>query len=368
MISVPIDIFNFLFKNFSFLSSLIILTILAITLSKSIKKNAKVYYWVCGVISAMFIIPMLGRMTGLYTLNLFGVPIIGNIIAEMSSMAYMGHPLLVIIMYMGALSLKTKYVPQLMSIRKELSIIVGFPVLAHTMKRIFGTFIHAFGFFTDREAYMEGPRNVSELAAGIGSVVYILGVVMFVLFLVLWITSFDGVHRKMGSKKWKATQKWSYALYAMLFIHAFGMQLSSYINECAKVDQGVLTAQVEAVAPDHGQRPETNNRPANEHAVEGKKQEEGHTSTSRSANENNQRPTANQKDSSAEAGAHAKQEQGAKGKDNKKGGHPKRFSLADIELDRKVSSLIKMLILIGVYGSYLFLRLRKAKKDKARKA
>jgi DMSO/TMAO reductase YedYZ heme-binding membrane subunit len=293
----------------------------------------------------MFIIPMIGRWTDWFSFSFYAVPMVGNFVSEFSSFAYIGHALFVIIMYMGAFSTKHKPVARLMSIRKHLSIIVGVPVFAHTLKRIF-TAIHAFGFFTDREAYMESPRNVSELAAGISSVVFILGIVMFVLFLVLWITSFDSVRLKMKAGKWKQLQRWSYGLYAMLFIQAFGLQLSSYINQC---EREKMAAQTEQVSTTHNVRDERGRDKANITMADAQKRK------SRDSKELTQ----------AGKGQQAQAKQASKGEHRH---HPKRFSLSEVQLDKKTGSLIRMIILLAVYGSYLFFRIRKAKRDKEKRA
>ncbi|PID91470.1 MAG: hypothetical protein CSA96_08165, partial [Bacteroidetes bacterium] len=57
----------------------------------------------------------------------------------------------------------------------------------------------------------------------------------------------------------------------------------------------------------------------------------------------------------------------AEKKENRHESRRKRLSLSDVELDPKASYLLNMMVLVGVYGSYLVLRLRKAKKDKRRK-
>ena len=331
MISASLEILNFLFGNFEFLFSLIVFTILSIVLAKSIKRNAKVYYWVFGILSSMFIVPMIGRWTGLFSFSFYYFPIIGNIVSEFASLAYMGHPLFVIIMYMGALSTKNKKVGRLMSIRKELSIIVGFPVIAHTLKRIL-TFVWALGFYTDRETFMENPYFVSELAAGISSNIYILGIVMFVLFMVLWVTSFDGVRKKMGFKKWKAVQRWSYGLYAMLFIQAAGIQLSAVVNEHVKKKMAAQTELMATVDKAHNnEKDNTKTAEENKHKVDKEKKK------------------VNEKE------------------EKKRHGRSRRKSLDDAKMSVKTASSIRLSILVAIYGSYLVLRIRKAKRLKKRK-
>ncbi len=315
MINATLDLITFLQSNFSMLFALALYTVLAIALAKSIKKNYKVYYWMFGLMSAGFVIPTVVRLCGgTMPFDLGKIPFFGMCFSELSSAANFVHPVLIIIMYMGAFSPKTKYVGSLMSIRKELSIIVGFPVIAHAMKRLFGTFVQGWQYFADHETYMANPRVTSVLGSGISSFVYVLGVVMFVLFLVLWITSFDSVHRKLGTQRWKSVQKWSYGLYAMLFIHAMGLNLGGYISDKAREEQQAQRAKVEVV-----EAPRSERQPQQHQAQQG-----GHGHGSR----------------------------------------PQPFKFSEIEFSRNDKRVMNMFILVMIYGSYLYFRLRKAKRSR----
>ncbi len=329
MISAAFDLLEFLNSNFALLFALALYTALAVVLSKSIKKHDKVYYWIFGVISFCFIIPSVARLVGVSLPFNFGdLPIIGLSSRELSSAANFIHPVLIIIMYMGALSPKIPFVGRLMSIRKELSIIVGFPVLAHAVKRVFGSFPSGWQFFFDNETYMQSPRVSSALGSGITSFAFVLGLVMTILFLVLWITSFDSVHRKMGTKRWKSVQKWSYGLYAMLFIHAMCLQAGGLVSDYARSqNQAQQQPRVEVVADapqqGHGQQ-----------ASQGG-QQQGH------------------------------------GQQASQGGHghgPSSFQFTDIEISRTAKRYINIFVLLAIYGSYLVLRLRKAKASKLKRA
>ncbi len=312
MINATLDLITFLQSNFSMLFALALYTVLAIALAKSIKKNYKVYYWMFGLMSAGFVIPTVVRLCGgTMPFDLGKIPFFGMCFSELSSAANFVHPVLIIIMYMGAFSPKTKYVGSLMSIRKELSIIVGFPVIAHAMKRLFGTFVQGWQYFADHETYMANPRVTSVLGSGISSFVYVLGVVMFVLFLVLWITSFDSVHRKLGTKRWKSVQKWSYGLYVMLFIHAMGLNLGSYISDKAREEQQAQRAKVEVVEQRSERQPQQHQ---------------------------------------AQHGGH--------------GSRPQPFKFSEIEFSRTDKRVMNMFILVMIYGSYLYFRLRKAKRSR----
>ncbi len=329
MINAALDIIDFLKSNFSFLFALILYTVLSIALAKSIKKNYKIYYWLFGVLSFCFIIPTVARLLGVtLPFNLSNIPIVGLSASELSSAANFIHPVLVIIMYMGALSAKNRYVGRLMSIRKELSIIVGFPVLAHGIKRLFGSFLGGWQYFFDHETYMESPRVSSALGSGITSFAFVLGLVMFVLFLVLWVTSFDSVHRKLGTKRWKSVQKWSYGLYAMLFLHAMSLQVGGLISDNARSAQIAQRAQVEVV----------------ESAPQGHGPQQG----------------------GEQAQAHGPQQQGAP--QAQAGGHghgPRSFTFSSIEISRTTKRWINIFIYLALYGSYLYLRIRKSRQRKA---
>lgn len=315
MISTFLDLIEFLNSNFTLLFALAVYTPLAVILAKSIKKYDTTYYWVFGVISFFFIVPVACRLLGVeLPFNLRAIPIIGMAGAELSSAANFIHPILIIIMYMGALSPKIPSVGRLMSIRKELSIIVGFPVLAHCMKRVFGTFLDGWAFFFNHEEYISDPRVVSVLGTGIQSFAFVLGIVMTVLFLVLWITSFDSIHRKLGTLRWKKIQRWSYLLYAMLFLHSLCIEVGGLVSYNARMEQ---QAKIEVVssAPQHNKV----------EVAQSKATSSGH-------------------------------------------GKPRSFAFADVEVSRNVKSWSKIIILLTIYGSYLYLRLKKAKKNRLRRA
>ncbi|MFI3280319.1 MAG: hypothetical protein SNG49_03355 [Rikenellaceae bacterium] len=349
MINAALDLIEFLKSNFGFLFALMVYTVLAIALAKSIKKNYKVYYWIFGVISFCFIIPSVARLLGVsLPFNLSNIPFIGLSASELSSAANFIHPVLVIIMYMGALSAKNKYVGRLMSIRKELSIIVGFPVLAHAVKRVFGTFPGGWQFFFDNETYMQSPRVSSALGSGITSFAFVLGLVMTILFLVLWVTSFDSVHRKLGTKRWKSVQKWSYALYAMLFIHSVFLQLGGLISDNARAEQQAAQRQnIEVVEAGHSHGPQ-------------QQAQGGH----------GQQAQAGHGVPQAQAG-HGPQQQGGAPAQAQSGGHshgPSSFKFTSIEIPRSTKRVISIVIYFMVYGSYLYFRIRKARASKAKKA
>ena len=211
----------YLLGQAEFISSFIILTFIVILLSKSIKRHARSYYWFFGIISFLILLQFLNGLFHISPVNLYRIPVLGKILASNIHMVGFGFPLLAIIMYVGALNPKRPWVKKILNIRKELSIISGFPILSHSLIRITYNFTDALKFFSDKDAYMaQNEWAKSEMGISFSNAGYLLGIVLFVLFMILWITSFDSIHQKLGKHKWKRIQRWSYLLYALLFVHS----------------------------------------------------------------------------------------------------------------------------------------------------
>jgi DMSO/TMAO reductase YedYZ heme-binding membrane subunit len=213
------------------LSSLVIWAVVFVLLSKSIKRHAKYYYWFFGIIASLSLLQAINWLFQITGYNLYQTPVLGKILVSNIHFVEFGFPLLVIIMYVGALNPKVPWVKKLLNIRKELSILSGFPVLTHSLIRITSNFTDALRFFSDKAAYMSQNKwAANETGLSITNAGYLLGIILFVLFLILWITSFDSVHKKLGGRKWKQIQKWAYLLYALLFIHSVLLHTGWIIN------------------------------------------------------------------------------------------------------------------------------------------
>lgn len=256
MVKTFVELLGLWLSASSFSISLILLVVLIYCFSDFIKRHSMWLYWMFGVFAAMNLTPVILETCGVkFPIDFNEVPILGRILIEQSVAPYFVHPMLVIIMYMGALNIRNKSVQRFMSIRKELSIIVGFAVIAHSFVRIITVLPRAILYFTDNELYISTLKHpVSSLAAGVSSTVYILGLAMTIVFIPLWITSFDSVRRAMSYRKWKGIQRWSYLLYAMLYIHAIGIKASSAIRYYDKQQVAVesVTNEVTSTHGRHG--------------------------------------------------------------------------------------------------------------------
>jgi DMSO/TMAO reductase YedYZ heme-binding membrane subunit len=271
-------------------------------------------------------------MFGIETVSFTSIPILGEIIRDYIHMGTFGHPLLIIIMYMGALDPKIPGVKKLLAIRKELSIISGFPVLAHSLIRVTSSVPNSFKFFADHAEYMANTKVASEWGVGISSFSFLLGIIMLLIFIPLWVTSFDSVRKRMSNVNWRKLQKWAYVLYATLFIHAMGIQAGGLLNPRGGGAPRPVT--VEATVA------ESARSTANGHGGHG----HGRENETVKPDQNTQsvqtaRPVAT-------------------------GGRMPTKGLSDFKVSAPVKGYIHILSLILIFGSYLYLRLRKAKKDR----
>ena len=334
MVKLLVELLEFLRSCAPLLFSLGALFLFFILLSKSIKKHATVYYVVFSLPFVLYLITFFGGMIGFKMPNLIVVPVLGEILRDYIHVAALGHPLLVIIMYIGALDPKIPAVKKLLSIRKEISIISGFPILMHSLVRVMNNLPGAIKFFANRTEYLENTPVASELGAGISSFSFILGIVLLIIFIPLWVTSFDSVRKRMGGVRWKKLQRWSYVLYALLFVHAIMIQAGGMLNPRG----GAPRPAVEVVAPTANAQ---SNDAANARPTEGARPERqvGQQAGQRSA---------------------TGQARGPAGRAPSKG-------ISDINVSPQTRQYIHLISLFLIYGSYLYLRLRKAKKDAQRK-
>lgn len=344
MIKILIDLLEYLRVNAPLLTSLALLTLIFILLAKSIKKHPGIYYTLFAIPFVLVALPSLGKLFGIEIAGFVRIPILGEIVRDYIHMGTFGHPLLIIIMYIGALNVRQPAVKKLMSIRKEMSIICGFAVFAHSLIRVMNSVPSAYKYFADREAYLADTKVASELGAGFSSFSFLLGVFMLLLFIPLWVTSFDAVRKRMGQVRWKKLQRWSYVLYATLFIHAVGIQIGGMMNPRGGQTPRPATTVNTTIAQN---QPQSNRG-------------ESHRPASGEIRGNNQ--------SRSNEVAKQAQATNAKATPQASGGRTPSKTLKDFNASASAKRYIHLLSLFLIYGSYLFLRLRKAKRDAAKRA
>ncbi|MCD8073292.1 MAG: ferric reductase-like transmembrane domain-containing protein [Alistipes sp.] len=417
MIKVILDFVQFLLSCAPLVTSTVLFALSGILLAKSIKRHPGVWYTVFAIPFALVAVPTILRWCGIdIGFSFSRVPVLGQIIRDYIHMGTFGHPLLIVIMYMGALDTRRPAVKKLMSIRKELSIISGFPIFTHSLIRVANNFPTSLKYFTDNAGYMENARIGSPLGAGISNFSLVLGILLLVLFIPLWVTSFDRIHRRMGNVRWKKLQKWSYLFYALLFIHAMGIQVGGLMNprggQASRPATEAVVAQVQAPQGDNpragshggeegadtgrGSRPESHQQPAGAGAVAGETPEErGSVSQSvergggRQHNNENRdgepkvredgRPHGDETEAAGREARGGGRPEGGEAAVVQSGGEPQAQPQArqsgrrtakgftDIQVSSKARGYIQIASLLLIYGSYLYLRVRKARRNAKKK-
>ncbi|MDR1592024.1 MAG: hypothetical protein LBS16_03970 [Prevotellaceae bacterium] len=230
MIKLLLQLLLFLVDNVQLLTTLFVMTGIFLLLAKSIKKHAALYYILFALPALLFVFREICSLFDWNIISYTRDSILGQIMREYIHVAGFAFPLLIIIMFIGALPAQNPYVKRLMMIRKELSIISGFPIIVHFWVRV-RHIGGSFEFFADTDTYMETHRQInSALGAGLTNSAFLLGILMFVLFIILWITSFDVIQKRLGLIRWKKIQRWSYVLYAMLFAHSVLLKVGGLLN------------------------------------------------------------------------------------------------------------------------------------------
>ena len=175
--------------------SLIIVSLFIYFLKDSLKKHANIYYIGAAVISiAVFLL-------GFLPMPLF----VKNNILGIFAKGSLGTAMFVAVMYAGALPKGNKLIAPLMKIRGELSITAAILVLCHN-------FTYGMTYF--KMLFTKpGILSATQLTAAI------ISLVLITIMLVLTVTSFPAVRKKMQAKKWKQLQRTAYVFYGLMYVH-----------------------------------------------------------------------------------------------------------------------------------------------------
>ncbi len=124
--------------------------------------------------------------------------------------------LFVIVMYIGALNPKGKIVRALMPIRGYLSIIACLITLAHSF---------AYGiYYISAVLHTPNELDLRQILA------LILTVPLFLIMIVLMVTSFKSVRKKMNPRVWKNVQRLSYPWFAILYVYLMVLLVPSMLE------------------------------------------------------------------------------------------------------------------------------------------
>ncbi len=175
--------------------SLIIVSLFIYFLKDSLKKHANIYYIGTAVISiAVFLL-------GFLPMPLF----VNNNILGIFAKGSLGTAMFVAVMYAGALPKGNKLIGPLMKIRGELSITAAILVLCHN--------------FTYGMTYFKMLFIKPEALSATQLTAAIISIILITIMLVLTVTSFPAVRKKMQAKKWKQLQRTAYVFYGLMYVH-----------------------------------------------------------------------------------------------------------------------------------------------------
>ena len=175
--------------------SLIIVALFIYFLKDSLKKYANIFYIGVAVISiAVFLLEFL-------SMPLF----VKNNILGIFAKGSLGTAMFVAVMFAGALPKGSKLIAPLMKIRGELSITAAILVLCHN--------------FTYGMTYFRMLFTKTSLLSATQLAAAVISLVLIAIMLVLTVTSFPSVRKKMQAKKWKQLQRTAYVFYGLMYVH-----------------------------------------------------------------------------------------------------------------------------------------------------
>lgn len=181
----------------------ILITILALTLTKSIKKLPYVYYSIFGSIAIITSIYEILRITSNMKLDGFILTIEKISIRGLISISFF-----ILVMYAGALNSKWSITKKLLSIRAELAILGSITMLPHGI------------IYFARFIILKLPKIISEGTFPVLYFSYIgVGIIGFIVMIPLFITSIKKIRKKMKGSQWKKLQRWAYLFYLLAYVH-----------------------------------------------------------------------------------------------------------------------------------------------------
>lgn len=180
-------------------ASLALALLFALALTASIKKHAFIWY---GIVILIVIFEWFYYTQGLRDSfpDWFTVRIM-----NLFKRNPFGTALFVLVMYAGVLKSSWGAARKLKSIRKELAILGCYLTLGHNL--VYGK-KHFVNLFTN-----PGDMKPQHLIAAL------ISIVMIVIMLILLVTSYQWVRRKMKASTWKQLHRMAYLFFALIYIH-----------------------------------------------------------------------------------------------------------------------------------------------------
>ena len=180
-----------------FLIAILTAILFVLIFEKPLKKNPVPFYLIfAGLSLAVVIVDRLGiSFEGFF----------GNYIYPLFSKASLGAGFFVLVMYAVTFKNGSRAIKLLMPLRGELSIIASILALGH---------IVAYGI-TYLSKLITAPAKMQPVVL----IATIFSVIMVLVLLPLFITSFKKIRRKMNPCNWKRLQRCAYGFYFLVYLH-----------------------------------------------------------------------------------------------------------------------------------------------------
>lgn len=186
---------------------LIIITVISLIFSTSIRKNPHFFYALSIAIALASSIIEIIKINSPITLQ--------SNLAYLEKLSLHGNysvSCFILVMFAGALNNKWQITKKLLSIRAQLSIIGSILISPHII-------IYTFYFI----------RNLlSHKAISSTKWIYtIAGLIAFLIMVPLFITSFKKIRSKMKFAAWKNLQRYAYIFYSLVYLHIIVILINS---------------------------------------------------------------------------------------------------------------------------------------------
>ncbi len=190
-----------------FTLSLLTAVLFVLLFEKPLKKNPIPFYVIFTVLSLALVL-----------LHLQGINpggIMGTYIYPMFSRAALSTAFFVLVMYAVTFKNGSEPIKILMPIRGQLSIIASILALGHLF-------------------------SYSKLFSPKASIAYILSLIMVIIMIPLFITSFMKIRRKMKASNWKNLQRFAYCFYVFLYCHILFLYVKGALRGDSRSSVNVL--------------------------------------------------------------------------------------------------------------------------------
>lgn len=174
--------------------------------SRWLKAHAKAAYWAAAALAllAVALVWTGAELSAPDWLRLYGLPLLTH--------GGLATALFMVVMFTGTLKNGSRGMKKLMPVRGELSILASILTLGHNV---------AYGKTYFVALFAARPMAINVRLAAVCSLL------MLIIMLPLFVTSFPGVRCRMHPKRWKRLQRFAYGFYGLMGVHVLLLYVPS---------------------------------------------------------------------------------------------------------------------------------------------